>query len=154
MEQQVAFELQVRDEITKLHTAVNQMRELRAKLETLKKWIGGDEKGKPLVAAADALDKKMTEVEGQLIQIKLKSSEGNLRYPNMLNEEWDTFSALIDIADGALTQQQQGVFQDLSKQTDENVAKWEQIKKSDVPALNDLMRGSGGLSLSTSENER
>jgi photosystem II stability/assembly factor-like uncharacterized protein len=151
VQQQVAFELQVREKITQLHTAVNQMRDLRAKFATLKKWIGNDEKGKPLVTAADALDKKMTDVEAQLIQIKLKSSEGNLRYPNMLNEQWDTFSALVDIADGALTQQQKDVFEMLSKQTDENIAKWEQIKKSDVPALNDQLHGSGGLSLSIAE---
>ncbi len=89
----------------------------------------------------------MTDVEAQLIQIKLKSSEGNLRYPNMLNEEWATFSAFIDIADAAPTQQQQQVFQDLSRQTDENVAKWEQIRSSDVPALNNLMHSSGAPSL-------
>jgi photosystem II stability/assembly factor-like uncharacterized protein len=147
IEQQVAFELQVRDEITKLHRTVNQMRELRGKLETLKKWLGSDEKGKPVAEAADALDKKMLEVEGQLIQVKLKSSEGNLRYPNMLNEEWATLSMLVDIADAAPTQQEQQVFHDLSRQTDENIAKWEQIRKSDVPALDELMHQSGAPSL-------
>ena len=40
VQQQVAFELQVRDEITKLHTAVNQIRDLRAKLDDLKE-VGG-----------------------------------------------------------------------------------------------------------------
>jgi photosystem II stability/assembly factor-like uncharacterized protein len=147
VEQQIAFELQVREQITRLHTAVNQMRDLRAKLDTLKKWIGSDDKGKPVAAAADALDKKMSAVEEQLIQVKMKSSEGNLRYPNMLNEQWATFSALVDIADSAPTQQQQNVFQYLSKQTDDNVAKWEQIRKTDVPALNELMHTSGGLSI-------
>jgi photosystem II stability/assembly factor-like uncharacterized protein len=147
VEQQVAFELQVRDQITKLHTAVNQIRDVRAKLDALKKWIGTDEKGKALVEAADALDRKMLEVESQLIQVKLKSSEGNLRYPNMLNEQWATFAALVDIADAAPTQQEQDVFKYLSTQTDENIAKWEQIRKNDVPALNDLMHKSGGLSI-------
>jgi hypothetical protein len=147
VEQQVAFELQVRDEITKLHTAVNQIRDLRTKLETLKKWVGTDAKGKPVIEAADALDKKMSVVEAELIQVKLKSSEGNLRYPNMLNEEWATFSAFVDIADGALTQQQQQVFHMLSEQTDANVAKWQEMQKSDVPALNQLMHRSGAPSL-------
>lgn len=147
VEQQVAFELQVRDEISKLHTAVNEIRDLRTKLETLKKWLGDNAKGQPLLQSADALDKKMSAVEGQLIQVKLKSSEGNLRYPNMLNEEWATFAMLVDIADAAPTQQQQDVFHQLSQQTDENVAKWEQIRKTDVPALNEMMRRSGAISL-------
>lgn len=148
IEQQVAFELQVRDEISKLHTAVNQIRDLRAKLDTLKKWLGNDPKGKPVIEAADALDQKMSGIEAQLIQVKLKSSEGNLRYPNMINEEFATFSALVDIADAAPTEQQKQVFQMLSQQTDDNVAQWEQLRKTAVPALNDLMHRSGAPSLS------
>jgi hypothetical protein len=89
----------------------------------------------------------MSAVEGQLMQVKLKSSEGNLRYPNMLNEQWATFAAFVDIADAAPTQQQQDVFHYLSQQTDANVAKWEEIRKTDVPALNDMMRRSGAISL-------
>ena len=147
VEQQVAFELQVRDEITKLHTAVNQIRDLRGKLETLKKWLGSDAKAKPVVDSADALDKKMSGVEEKLIQVKLKSSEGNLRYPNMTNEQWASFAALVDAADATPTEQQKQVFQYLSQQTDENVAQWEQIRKSDVPALNELMHSSGAPSL-------
>jgi photosystem II stability/assembly factor-like uncharacterized protein len=148
VEQQVALELQVRDEITKLHTAVNQMRDLREKLATLKKWLGDDPKGKPVIDAADTLDKKMLEVESQLVQVKMKSSEGNLRYPNMLNEQWATFSMFVDAADAAPTKQQQEVYQYLAQHTDENVAKWEQIRKSDVPALNELMHTSGAPSIS------
>ena len=147
IEQQVSFELQVRSEISKLHTAVNQIRDVREKLETLKKWIGKDAKGQAVIAAADALDKQMSAVEEQLIQVKLKSSEGNLRYPNMLNEEWATFAMLVDVADAAPTQQQQDVFKMLSQQTDENVQKWEQIRTTDVPKLNEVLKSSGAVTI-------
>ena len=147
VEEQVAFELQVREEISKLHTAVNQIRDLREKLETLKKWVGDDAKGKSLLEQAEALDKKMGAVEEQLIQVKLKSTEGNLRYPNMLNEQWATFAAFIDIADAAPTTQEKTVYDYLLKSTEENVAKWEQIRKTDVPALNEAMQKSGAVTL-------
>jgi hypothetical protein len=147
IEQQVTFELQVRSEISKLHTAVNEIRDLREKLDTLKKWVGEDAKAKAVVDAADALDKKMGAVEEQLIQVKLKSTEGNLRYPNMLNEELATFAAFIDVADNAPTTQQQDVYKYLSQKTDEEVVKWEQIRNRDVPALNELMHRSGAPSI-------
>jgi len=147
IEQQVAFELEVRERITRLHTAVNQIRDLREKLETMKKWVGENPQGKLLLEQAEALDKKMTAVEEQLIQVKLKSTEGNLRYPNMLNEQWATFAAFIDVADAPPTTQEKSVYEYLSKSSDENIAKWEEIRKNDVPALNEAMQKSGAVRL-------
>ncbi|MGZ4837824.1 MAG: VPS10 domain-containing protein, partial [Terriglobales bacterium] len=72
-----------------LHTAVNQVRQLRSELDTLKKWAGEGQAAKQVVAAADDLNKKVTPIEENLMQVKMKSSEGNLRYPNQLNEQLD-----------------------------------------------------------------
>ena len=49
--------------------------------------MGEGEKGKDIVSTADTLNKKMEPIEQQLTQVKLKSSEGMLRYPVMLNEQ-------------------------------------------------------------------
>ena len=63
----------------------------------------------------------------------MKSSEGNLVFPNMFNERFDTFSHVIDSANMAPTQAQVEVFKMLSEQLDEQLAKWTQIKKDDLP---------------------
>jgi hypothetical protein len=135
--------MKVRDRNQELHTAVNQIRELRAELNTLKKWASDDPHGKPVIAAADELDKKMTPIEQQLIQVNMKSSEGNLRYPNMLNEEFDTLSHSIEWTDAAPTQGQIGVYDALATRLSAQLARWRELVQRDLPALNDLMRKSG-----------
>ena len=140
LEKQLELGLKVRQRNTDLHNAVNQIHELRAQLKALEYRLSQDAKSKDVVAAAKALDAKMTPVEEQLIQTKLKSSEGNLNYPTMLNEQFYTLTSSVGGADAAPTQPQYEVFDMLSKQLDEQLGKWQAIVSQDVPALNELMK--------------
>ncbi len=81
----------------------------------------------------------MSAVEAQLIQVNMKSSEGNLVFPNQLNEAFYTFSRVID-ADVAPTQPQQDVFKMLSARLDEQLKNWTALKEHDVPAVNDMIK--------------
>jgi hypothetical protein len=132
--------MQIREANNKLHVAVNQIRELRSNLDTLKKWAGEGDKGKAVVQAATELDKKMTPIEEELIQVQMKSSEGNLRYPNKLNEQFDSLMHTEDAADAAPTQSTTAVFNHLNQQLEAQLAKWQQVLNTDLPALNQLMR--------------
>ncbi len=69
----------------------------------------------------------MSAIEEKLIQVKMKSSEGNLVYPNQLNEEFYTFSHVIE-ADAAPTEPQQEVFKMLDGRLDEQLKAWAQVK--------------------------
>jgi len=51
-----------------------------------------------------------------------------------------TIGGVVDSADTAPTQPSYEVFEELSKQLDEQLAKWREIQSKDVPALNDSMR--------------
>ena len=113
MQKQIDLAFKVQQDIDALHRAVNQIRQLRANLQTLQKWAGEGSSSSEVVSAARALDQKMTPVEESLIQVKMKSSEGNLRYPNMLNEQYSSFSDLVQGVDGAPTAQQLLVFDEL-----------------------------------------
>jgi paraquat-inducible protein B len=139
LQKELDLGLRVREANNKLHIAVNQMRQLHAELQTLKTWAGNAEQGKAVRDAADAFDKKMAPIEQQLIQVQMKSSEGNLRYPNMLNEQLDSISHTVDYADAAPTQSTVAVFEMLNKQLDAELAKWQQMLAQDLPALNQLM---------------
>jgi photosystem II stability/assembly factor-like uncharacterized protein len=130
--------MKIREANNKLHIAVNQIRELRSNLDTLKKWAGNSDRGRA-VAAADQLNKKMTPIEEELIQVQMKSSEGNLRYPNKLNEQFDSLMHTEDSADSAPTQSTAAVFDSLNKQLEAQLAKWQQVLTTDLPALNQLM---------------
>lgn len=143
LEAQFALAIKVRDSIDHLHQAVNQIRNLRSQLTTLKQWAGESATVRALTNAADKLDLDMSAVEAELIQVKMKSSEGNLRYPNKLNEQFDTFRANLETADASPTEQQSAVFAQLRGRLDVQLTKWQQIVQSALPALNDLMRKDG-----------
>jgi hypothetical protein len=148
---ELAFKTQ--QDIDALHRAVNQIRGLRANLETLEKWAAEGTPNNEVISAAKALDQKMSPVEQNLIQVKMKSSEGNLRYPNMLNEQYASFNDLIQVVDQAPTAQQLLVYDELHGRLTTELAKWQEIQRTDVPALNDLMRKSGAPTLSVGNGQ-
>jgi len=139
---QKQFELsnQVRDRIAELHTAVNEIRSVKKQIAEFHQRFGNEEKLKPAFAAADGLTKKASAVEEQLIQVNMKGSEGNLAFPNMLNEALDTFSHVVDNADTAPTLPQYEVYKVLAARLDTELNKWNEIKSHDVPAVSDMIK--------------
>ena len=95
----------------------------------------------------------MTPVEEKLIQVKMKSTEDTLRYPNMLNEQYASFNDLIQSFDQTPTAPQLLVFDDLHSRLTAQLAQWQQIQSTEVPALNDLMRKSGVPTLSVGNGQ-
>ena len=140
LQKQFTLSMQVNDRISQLHQAVNEIRDLKSQIQTLHKRFGDDQRLKPALDAADQLDHKMSEVEQQLIQVNMKGSEGNLAFPNTLNERFDTFSHTIDAGDTEPTKPQLDVFQLLSSQLEDQLKKWAQIKNEDVPKVGDLIK--------------
>jgi photosystem II stability/assembly factor-like uncharacterized protein len=143
MQKQIELAMKVQQDIDAMHRAVNQIRELRENLKTLQKWAGDGASSSEVVSAARTLDQKMTPVEENLTQVKMKSSEGNLRYPNMLNEQYASFNDLIQGVDGAPTAQQLLVFEELHGRLEAQLSRWRQIESAEVPALNEMMRKHG-----------
>jgi photosystem II stability/assembly factor-like uncharacterized protein len=142
LQSQIELARKVVQDIDALHRAVNQIRGLRANLLTLEKWTAVGSPNNEVIAAAKALDEKMSPVEASLIQVKMKSTEGNLRYPNMLNEQYASFNDLTQSVDQSPTAQQLLVYDELHERLGAQLAKWQQIQ-TEVPALNDLMRKNG-----------
>jgi photosystem II stability/assembly factor-like uncharacterized protein len=153
LQKELELAQKVQADIDALHRAVNQIRGLRTNLETLEKWTSAGSPNSEVISAAKALDQKMSPVEASLIQVKMKSSEGNLRYPNMLNEQYASFNDLIQYVDQTPTAQQLLVFDELHTRLTAQLAQWQQIQTTDVPALNDLMRKNGVPTLSVGNGQ-
>jgi photosystem II stability/assembly factor-like uncharacterized protein len=135
LQRQFQLAMQVNDSISKLHQTVNEIRDVKNQIQSLHKKFGDDPKVKTTLDAADDLTKKMTPAEEQLIQVNMKGSEGNLAFPNMLNESFDTFSHVIEGADNAPTQSQFDAYKTLNDRLNEQLNKWAQIKKDEVPKV-------------------
>jgi photosystem II stability/assembly factor-like uncharacterized protein len=130
-------------DIDALHRAVNQIRETRARLETVKKWSAGNITTKPVIDAANELGAKLAPIEARLLQVKMAASEDNLRYPNMLNEQYDTFAATLDTEDFGPTESQRQVYAYLHGELTGELAKWRSISEADLPIFQTLMRDHG-----------
>ena len=137
--------------IGELHQAINEIRNVKTQIEGLHKRFGEDQRLKPALTAADALAKKMSAVEEQLIQVNMKGSEGNLAFPNMLNEAFYSFSRTIEYADYGPTQPQFEVFKLLNDRLEEQLKKWIQIKTEEVPRIATLIKEAELPAISVSE---
>ena len=139
--------LKTQADIDALHRAVNQMRDTRARLATITTWSASNDAAKPVTEAASTLAAKLAPIEGRLVQVKMAASEDNLRYPNMLNEQYDTFSQTLDWEDFGPTQSQRQVYEFLHGELVAQLAQWQHIAGVDVPALEALMHANGVPSL-------
>jgi photosystem II stability/assembly factor-like uncharacterized protein len=141
-DQQKRFDLsmKIRDQITTTDTTIIEIRDLRDQINTLNKRLGDDPKQKQVVDAGKALDKKMTEIEEVLIQTKAKSGQDVLNFPVRLNNDLVALGGVVGSADTAPTQQSYEVYDLLSQRLSEQLAKWNQIVSTDVPAYNNLVR--------------
>lgn len=132
------LELKLRAVLSDLHDTVNEIRETRLQLRAMRDRLQ-DARYKSINDSADALDKKMTPIEEQLLQRNAKSSESTLNYPVLLDEQLHTLVFSVEY-DGAPTQQQYAAFESLNQQATPLITQWREIRSSDFVALNEMMK--------------
>jgi photosystem II stability/assembly factor-like uncharacterized protein len=124
--------------LTEIHTQIERIRDVRAQLGAIKKRVGDAKESKPIVDAANDLDKKMTAVEEALYQTKNKSSQDPLNFPIRLNDKLAGVGDSAAGGDFAPTAQQIAVRDELVKAIDEQLAKLKAVWDTDLPAFNKL----------------
>ena len=140
LEKQFDLLIRIRDRVTQAHETINQIRDIRTQITALNKRLENQPQARAIGDAGKRLDKKMTEVEEVLIQTKARSGQDVLNYPIRLNNYLVALGGVVESADSAPTQASYEIFNMLSKQLDEQLAKWKQILSTDVPAYNDAVR--------------
>jgi len=136
LEKQFELERQIARRLTALHKTVNSIRDLRVQLNRLEQRYKTAPVWERLKPAAEDLLKKLSAVEEKLIQTKMKSTEGDLRYPTMIDEQLIFLNWSVDASDAAPTDGQQQLFAELSAKLQEQLNAWDQVLSRDVPAFN------------------
>ncbi len=154
LQKQFALAMQVNERNSQLHQAVNEIRDLKSQIKSLHSKFGDDPRLKAALAAADDLDRKMSAVEEQLMQVNMKGSEANLAFPSMLNEQFDAFSHIIEAGDNEPTRSQLDIFQFLSGKLDEQLKMWTQLKSEQVPKVSAMIKQADLPALIISEPEK
>jgi photosystem II stability/assembly factor-like uncharacterized protein len=132
--------LKIRDRVTAAHDAVNEIRDVRTQLESLRKRLAGDQSHEDIAKAAEDLAKKLTPVEEAIIQPKSKSSEDPLNYPIQVADQLMALAGTVNSADAAPTQASYDVFDELNRRLDDQLAKWKDLKEKDLWSFNDQVQ--------------
>jgi photosystem II stability/assembly factor-like uncharacterized protein len=142
LEKQVTLTRQIQAELTRVYEAVNQIWDLRAQTHELQKHLASSEGGARLVyTASQQLDQKVGDVEDALVQMKISANEDSLRYPPGLDAKLSYLANYVegdnDSTPTAVAYQE---FDNLKKQSDEQLARWSGIVNTDLVNFENLMQ--------------
>src|SRR6185312_5197748 len=140
LQKQFDLLLEIRDQVSKVDEAINQMNSVKKQIDDLDKRLPKDDHGKAVRDAARSFTAKLDPLEDTLIQSKAKSGQDVLNYPIRLNNELVALAGSVSSADSAPTQQSYDVFNLLKQRSDQQVAKWDQMVKSDLVSFNQLVK--------------
>jgi hypothetical protein len=121
--------------LSQTHEAILEIRDVRKQFEDLSGRMKSPEQ-KDLRDRAGEIMKKLTAVEEELIQTKIKSSQDALNYPIKLNNKLAALGSAVDSADYAPTNQSYDVYNDLTAIIDPQLAQLALIKAEDIAAFN------------------
>jgi photosystem II stability/assembly factor-like uncharacterized protein len=142
LQKQFDLLLQIRDELSRVYDSVNQIQDVRAQLEGLKKRLPENTGTKPVLAAARDLDQKMLAVRDDLVQMKIRSNESSLAYPQRIDSKLAGLALAIGSGtDSPPTEAEYRTFEKLKKQAEESVAHWAELQRTDLPAFQKMMAG-------------
>ncbi len=143
LEKQFELRNKIQDAVNEAHTTVNQIRDLRRQLQALRQRTGRAAKHPSLLDAIGALEKNMTAVEEELIQVRSVARQDPLNYPVQLNDKLLALAGVVESADRAPTKQSYAVFAKLRGELDALLARWREIVVRNVRAVNEAARQVG-----------
>ena len=135
---QFELETNITAAIHRDYQAVQQVRSLRQQLRTLREHVTESS----LVDLVTVLDQKLQALEGNEEGATYLSTPQGKSLAR-LNVGLTTLLGAVDSADAAPTRQQSMTFSDVKSGLDQQLASWEEIKRTDVPALNAKLKQSG-----------
>lgn len=135
-QKQFDFLMKSNQKLTETHEAILEIRDVRKQFEDLSARLKPDQK--ELKDKAADIIKKLTAVEEELMQTKIKSSQDALNYPIKLNNKLAALASTVDSADYAPTNQSYDVYNDLVGKIDAQLVILARIKSEDIAAFNKM----------------
>jgi hypothetical protein len=150
-QKQFDFLMKINQKLSQTHGAILEIRDLRKQLEDMSAKLKEPAQKDVRDKAADIMN-KLTAVEEELIQTKIKSSQDALNYPIKLNNKLAALSSAVDSADYAPTNQSYDVYNDLTSRIDPQIAALAKIKTEDIAAFNRMFAEKNLPVISTRSN--
>src|SRR6266566_198720 len=134
--QQLALEMKVIEAMKQSYGTVQQINDLRSQLKALQTKLSADPTASPAVDAVAAFDKKASE----LVAVEQTFPPVGIVSAASLNGALGSLLLQVDSADSAPTAQAAEAFSNYRRLLDQQQAKWNTLKESDLPALNILLQ--------------
>jgi photosystem II stability/assembly factor-like uncharacterized protein len=134
---QFDFLIQVRDKVSEANEAVITARDVKAQVtDRLKQAPQLGDQGR-------ALNDKVTEVEGEIYQIRNQSSQDPLNYPIKLNNKIAALLGVVGSSPGRPTAQAMQVFKELNGKLDVQTKRMEKVYAEDLKVFNEQLKKLG-----------
>jgi hypothetical protein len=139
LEQQFNLLMQIREQLNRIYAAVNQIEDVRTQAEGLKRRLPADDSARPIAASADGLSAKLVAVREPLVNLRISANEDSLAYRPGIDGQLAFLSIIVGSGcDCAPTEAARQRLDDLKKQADDLLAKWNDLQKTDVAAFQKL----------------
>jgi phage-related minor tail protein len=135
--------MRIRDKLDETYVAINELRDIRSQAEAWEKRAKDAKDAEKFAAVAKAaaeLKEKLTGIEEKLIQAKAKGRQDVINFPVRLNARLAYVGATVASADFRPSKQAYDAFEDISKQVDEELARYHEILERDVAAFSSAVR--------------
>ncbi|MCW5956436.1 MAG: hypothetical protein KIT61_07610 [Pyrinomonadaceae bacterium] len=140
-QKQFDFLSKANSKLSETHAAILEIRDLRKQIEDLSAKLKPEQKD--LKDKAADIVKKLTAVEEELIQTKIRSSQDALNFPIRLNNKLAALKSSVDGGDYAPTAQAYDVYNDLSGRIDAQLGALAKIKSEDIAYFNKVFNEKG-----------
>ena len=160
---QFSLLMQIREQLNRVYAAVNQIEDVRAQTEAMKRRLPPDDGGRSLAGSADSLTAKLVSVRDPMINLRISANEDSLAYHPQLDGQLAFLAMIVSSGcDCGPTEAATKRFDELKKQVDDVVSKWNNLQKSDVATFQKLAIDRGippvaipaaGSAISSGQNE-
>jgi photosystem II stability/assembly factor-like uncharacterized protein len=135
IQEQFSLAIKVRDKISEANEAVILIRDVKRQIrDRIEKA-----KDNQIASVGESLNKKLSEVEGEIYQVRLRSQLDALNYPIKLNNRLANLQLSIETGDGRPTEQAYKAFQKLSSELDMHIGKMNDALKTEAIRFNRLL---------------
>src|SRR5207344_1169598 len=128
--------MKIRDKTSEANQAVIDIREIKKQLKDRAAKLTEPSVASSMAKAADALAKKLSEVEEEIYQVRNQSNQDPLNFPIKLNNRIGALRRSVETGDARPTNASYQVFNELSIELNQQLARFETIRAADLAEFN------------------
>jgi photosystem II stability/assembly factor-like uncharacterized protein len=130
--------IQIRDRVSMANEAVLLARGIKQQIADRKGKL--DPKQTAPIKALEEFERSLSEIEGEIYQVRLQSSQDPLNFPIKLNNKIAALQGIVESADVKPTEQTYSMFRTLSNKLDEQLGKLDSTINGKLPAANQQLQ--------------